>query len=282
MRPVAPTGLARSVFVLLAALSACDGGAPATTPPTTEPPGTPPGTPPDPPETPGTPPDPRDTVTPGGARPADPGQGMPAWHPVVPLADPTQHDGVGRAPRRLNVSQLRAALQQAVGAIWREERRILTAESPTGSIVDPNADMLSILAQTLGEPDYDQATQENLDPSATFSKLVGDAARSACRAGVVADVARAPAQRILLRHATERDTAAGAETAVRRNLQYLVLRFWARTVEPSDPAVTALLGLFTTASTAAAQGTVHPAATPVDGWRAVCIALTTDSQFLTY
>lgn len=284
MRPVAPAGLARMSLVLLAALAAsCDGGAPAAPPPTGEdPPVTPPETPPETPETPGTRPDPQDSVTPGGARPADPGQGMPAWHPVIPLADPTQNDGVGRAPRRLNVSQLRAALLQAVGVIWREERRILTAEAPSGSIVDPNADMLEILAQTLGEPDYDQATQENLDPSATFSKLIGDAARKACRDGVVADLARPTAQRILLRYASERDTAAGAEAAVRRNLQYLTLRFWARDVATDSPDVTALLGLFRTASTAPAQGMTHPAGTPADGWRAVCIALATDPQFLTY
>ena len=39
-----------------------------------------------------------------------------------------------------------------------------------GSYDEPNADMLDILATTLGQPDYNLFTSESLDPSAT--KLV--------------------------------------------------------------------------------------------------------------
>lgn len=247
-----------------------------------------PSTPTDPGTVPGTPQvvDPTDPTTPGTANPVDPGNGLPSWHSTTPLANPTLHAGIGRAPHRITVSQLRASLTAAIGVTWREPRRILTAESTTGYVDDPDADMLTILAPTLGEPNYDQATQESLDPNATFAKLLGDAARKACRDGVVEDVARSASSRVLLRYANPQDTAAGNETAVRRNLQYLVLRFWSRSVEPSSTTVSDLLRLFTVASTAPAEGTVgmggFAAGTTADGWRAVCIALTTDNQFLTY
>jgi hypothetical protein len=192
------------------------------------------------------------------------------------------NDGhVGRAPRRLNVRQLHEALLQALGVSWTDTRMVASAEVPGGSYRDENADMLRALAATLGQPDYQNSTAEALDPSPTFSKLVGDAARKACRDGLAADLARPSASRILLRHANERDTAMGNDAAVRANLAYLTLRFWARSLRPSDPELEPLLRLFTQASTAPAEG-MSPAGTPADGWRAVCIALVTDNQFLTY
>jgi hypothetical protein len=110
---------------------------------------------------------------------------------------------------------------------------------------------------------------------------VGDAARKACRDGITMDLARAPGERILLRHATERDTFASNPDGVRRNLSYLALRFWARQVAPGDAGLAGLQRLFELASTLPGEGSL-PAGTPADGWRAVCIALVTDNQFLTY
>ncbi len=226
------------------------------------------------------------TNTPGGATPVDPGGQTPGFNPTTPLANPRMFDGVGRAARRLNVPQFRLSLIAAVGVSWTQPRRYNSVESPTGVIDDPASDMLEVLARTLGEPDYDQFTAEAIDPNTTFSKLVGDAARKSCRDGITADIARPAAQRFLLRYVTERDTAAANETAVRRNLQYLLLRFWSRTVTPTDAMLTPLVRLFTTASTAPVQGNPamggFAAGTPADGWRAVCIALVTDNQFLTY
>ena len=70
---------------------------------------------------------------------------------------------------------------------------------------------------------------------------------------------------------------------MRGNLAYLVMRFWARDVRPNDPVLDDLIGLFRLASTAPATTTpVAAAGTPLDGWRAVCIALATDPLFLTY
>lgn len=255
----------------LVALASCS-QAPPTAPDTPrEPPVTPPGP----------------TERPGTATPVDPGMGLPPGHPTMPLSDPTMNDGhVGRGPRRLDVDQFRAALINAVGVTWTQPRRILSAEFPTGSYDDPAADMLEMLAGTLGRPDYETSTTESLDPSVTFNKLVGDAARKACRDGITADLGRARAQRILVREVGETDTAASNPTGVRRNLSYLALRFWARSLPADSPQLEPLYQLFVRASTAPVEGNPmmggRAAGTPADGWRAVCIALVTDPQFLTY
>ena len=231
---------------------------------------------------------PSDHATPGSATPADPGMTLPPGHPAVPLSDPTvNNDHVGRTPRRLNVVQFRASLLNAVGVIWTAPRQVLSADYPTGYYNDPNADMLAALATTLGQPDYQTFTAETLDPAPTFSKLASDAAHKACRDGLTADLARPVASRLLLRYAGDHDTAAAAPDAIRQNLSYLALRFWARALPASDPTIDRLFQLYSLASTAPADpaadgGAVAAAGTPVDGWRAVCIALVTDPQFLTY
>jgi hypothetical protein len=228
-------------------------------------------------------PTPHDNVTPGGATPVDPGATPPSTTPATPLSDPTMNDGIGRAQRRLNVRQLRASLLNAVGVTWQQPRRILSADFASGFYDDPNADMLSLLSLTLGQPDYNNFTSESIEPGAVFSKLVGDAARKACRDGVTLDLTRMPTQRILIRGVSETDVLAGHENAVRDNVANLVMRFWAREVAPTSQTVTDLVELFRIASTAPASTTPALAAgTPVDGWRAVCVALVTDPQFLTY
>jgi hypothetical protein len=269
------------VIALACALGPAAGGCADPTPAPVTPPTPPPAPTPEPTRIPV-----RDNVTPGMVNPVDPGTTPPEMRPSAPLSDPAMNDGrVGRAPRRLNVFQLRASLLNAVGVTWRQPRRILSADFPVGYYDDPNADMLSLLSLTLGQPDYNNFTSESIEPGAVFSKLVNDAARKACRDGIELDLspARPRARRILLRNASETDTLASNETAVRANIAYLVMRFWARTVQPSDAAVTGLVDVFRVASTAPAEpGTMLAAGTPVDGWRAVCVALATDPQFLTY
>lgn len=271
-------------FALVGASAGCSDATPAapTAPPATTTP--PPVTTPTPPVTTPTPTTPRDNVTPGSANPVDPGSANGSTPGATPLSDPAMNDGrIGRAARRLNVRQLRASLLNAVGVTWRQPRRILSADYASGYYDDPNADMLSLVALTLGQPDYNAFTSESIEPGAVFSKLVGDAARKACRDGITLDVARPAGERILLRNVGVGDTLAGREAAVRDNLAYLVMRFWARDVRPNDPVLDDLIELFRLASTApATTAPVVAAGTPLDGWRAVCVALTTDPLFLTY
>lgn len=213
--------------------------------------------------------------------------GLPPGHSPVPVADPEANDGhVGRAPRRLSVEQLRESLHVATGHIWVARRRISDPDAPGGTTIDPQADMLEALAATLGRADYVTTTSNTLDPSVTFAKLASDAARSACRAGVEDDLRRAPGERRLIVHVQPTDTLTSNAMGVRRNLAYLALRFWGRQLDPSDSELDPLVTLFERASTAPAardrNGTMRPAGTPADGWRAVCIAMATDPQFLTY
>lgn len=211
---------------------------------------------------------------------------LPPDHPIVSAGDPiASADHVGRAPRRLSVDQLRAALLAATGFTWVASRRVSDPEAASGFTNLPDADMLEALASTLGRADYATTTNESTDPAVTFSKLAGDAARSACRASVRADLAAPADERRILRFALPRDTTASNPVAIRKNLAYLALRFWGRTLDPNDPQVTALNVLFDHASRASGTRTDAASgagASTQDGWRAACIAMATDPQFLTY
>jgi hypothetical protein len=191
--------------------------------------------------------------------------------PILPEEALSSGDRVGRAPRRLSVDQLRASLLAATGFTWVASRRVSDSDAESGFRKLPDADMLEALAPTLGRADYATTTSDSVDPAVTFSKLAGDAARAACRASIQADLATNGERRIL-HDVKPRDTLASQEAAVRANLSYLALRFWGRTIAPRDPELAALLTLFDRASVAR----------PEEGWRAVCIAMATDPQFLTY
>jgi hypothetical protein len=211
---------------------------------------------------------------------------LPEGHPPVLIGEPaSNNDRVGRAPRRLSVDQLRVALVAATGFTWVASRRVSDPDAPSGSTQLPDADMLEVLAATLGRPDYVTSTSDSLDPAVTFEKLANDAARSACRASINADAA-STGQRRILRFVGPTETLAKNQSGVRKNLAYLALRFWGRAVAAEDASLAPLLKLFERASVAPASrdanGTTRAAATPMDGWRAVCIAMATDPQFLTY
>ena len=224
-------------------------------------------------------------ATPGRASLMEPAS-LPEGHPPVPIGDVASgNERVGRAGRRLSVDQLRASLLAATGFTWVASRRVSDPDSPNGSTQLPDADMLEALAATLGRPDYVTSTNASIDPAVTFAKLANDASRVACRASLESDLAQ-PWQRRLLVLAAPNDSLRSNAVAIRNNLSYLALRFWGRAVRPGDPELMPLLSLFERASTAGpskdASGAVRGPATPVDGWRAVCIAMANDAQFLTY
>jgi hypothetical protein len=191
------------------------------------------------------------------------------------LDDPTLNDHVGRAPRRVDLAQFRASLEEIIGARWVRPRTVRTPASPTGTRFEAEADLLEFYGRTLGRPDYVTTTSEVTDPTITFTKLAGDAARAVCAAGVRADAARPPAERHIYLEAAVGDALPTAEPAIRRNLAALALRFWGLVLAPDGSAVTAMLGVFRAA-------TSQPMATPADGWRAVCIDLATDPRFMSY
>ena len=211
---------------------------------------------------------------------------LPEGHPPVPMDDVASgNERVGRAGRRLSVDQLRASLLAATGFTWVASRRVSDPDSPNGSTQLPDADMLEALAATLGRPDYVTSTNASVDPAVTFAKLANDASRVACRASVESDLAQ-HWQRRLLVFAAPNDSLRSNAAAIRNNMSYLALRFWGRAVSPADPQLMPLVSLFERASTAGpskdTSGAVRAQATAADGWRAVCIAMANDPQFLTY
>ncbi|MBI5517652.1 MAG: hypothetical protein HY909_28030 [Deltaproteobacteria bacterium] len=216
-----------------------------------------------------------DHVVPGRARPVDPGEAPPAPRPALPLDEARgADDHLGRAPRRLDVDQLRAAFDAVLGAAWIAPRPPNPTATPDDDLA-PTVDLFEFFAQTLGKPDYLRTTERSVEPSLTFAKLVNDAARALCREAVARDPARPPAARRIYLRAAPADTLAAAPDAVRANLAELVRRFWALDVRPDAPTVDGLATLFRAA-------TALPSATPADGWRAVCIDLATDPRFLVY
>ncbi len=182
---------------------------------------------------------------------------------------------VGRAPRRLDLDQFRAALEQGLGARWTGPRVIYSPSFATGPRMAPDADLVEFYAASLGRPDYVNNTSEVLDPTVTFAKLATDAARAVCAAAVRLDVTRPAPERTVLLEASPADALPSGEAAIRRNLSALALSLWAADFAPESGPVTRMLEVFRVA-------TEEPAATPLDGWRAVCIDLATDPRFWTY
>lgn len=182
---------------------------------------------------------------------------------------------VGRAPRRLDVDQFREALERSLGARWTGPRVIYPSSFATGPRMVPDADLVEFYAVSLGRPDYINSTSEVLDPTVTFAKLSTDAARAVCAAAVRLDVTRPPAERTILLEASSSDALPAGEGAIRRNLSALALTLWAADFAPDSGPVTRMLEVFR-------AGTAEPGATPLDGWRAVCIDLATDPRFWTY
>lgn len=182
---------------------------------------------------------------------------------------------LGRAPRRLDIDQFRASLEDTLSARWTGPQTVYTPESPSGTRFEPQADLLEFFAPTLGRPNYVTSTQEPIDPSITFSKLAADAARSVCAETARRDFLRTPTARVLLLEVTGEETLPEGEAAVRRNLSALALKFWAVEAEPESETVSGLLGVYRVA-------TAQTGAQPIDGWRAICVDMTTDARFLTY
>lgn len=161
-------------------------------------------------------------------------------------------DAVGgppaRQPSRLTADQLHASLVVATGQVWPQFERY---------------------AGAMGRPDYLEITEENVQPSVGFDKLVGDAARDTCAAAVAADVA-GTGEGVILRHAGAGDTD---RAALVTNLSYLLLRFHAvRVSGDDDPRLLPFMRILES---------------PLEAdmptrWTAVCIALATHPDFLTY
>src|SRR6218665_270283 len=178
---------------------------------------------------------------------------------VTPLPDPDEQSGrVGRSARRLTVAQLGTSIETAVGMPWKD---------------------LDARAASLGRADYALINAESTEPNLVFAKFLEEGARTVC-------LEQARAEKSMLEARTRslgRTLPDGAISdltkldsgQVREMLVYLSTRFWGAPLKGEE--LTRWESFFTKA--AARSKTINQSQ---QAMAAVCIALMTDSRFLTY
>jgi hypothetical protein len=190
---------------------------------------------------------------------------------------PSHPDAFIRVRHRMDVGQLSQAIQRATGGIGWVNSGAWDC-GPAGYVNIPctkGVDQFVKLAATLGVPDYLLSVTEERDAGPVFQKFLGDAARSACTKLVDAEVEKPPDERVLMVHASPEDTLESAPLAIDKNLSLLLLRYHGvKVTGPADPAIQRWRWLFQTI----VKGTQQP----VEGWRAVCIALIQHPDFYSY
>jgi len=180
---------------------------------------------------------------------------------VTPLPDPEQQAGsVGRAPRRITVTQLQRSIITTVGRPWTQ---------------------LDSLAPSLGRADFANIVTENTEPNLVFAKFLEDGAREVCLAQAAAELTVAdPNQRVLSRTVPTLIGTAGnlttlTDAQVTDTVVYLSTRFWGAPL--SGDELTKWKSFFTQAASRAETIRKRDHA-----FAALCIAMMTDSRFLTY
>ena len=180
---------------------------------------------------------------------------------ITPLPDPEQQSGsVGRAPRRITVAQLKTSIETTVGRPWTQ---------------------LDNLAQSLGRADFANVVSENTEPNLVFAKFLEDGAREVCLSQAAAELLIAdPNARVLSRTVPTLIGTAGnlttlTDAQVTDTMVYLSTRFWGAPL--SGEELTKWKGFFTQAAARAENIRKRDHA-----FAAMCIAMMTDSRFLTY
>lgn len=177
---------------------------------------------------------------------------------IDPLPDPEAQGGsVGRAPRRLTVAQLKESIRIAVGMEW---------------------DELEARAQSLGRADYALITSENTEPNLVFARFLDDGARKVCIAQAQKDIAQADVSLRTLGRTLPSpmsDLTKLTDAQVDETLVYLSTRFWGAPLAGEELARYA--AFFRKAAARAETLKKRDQALAV-----VCIAMLTDSRFITY
>ncbi|MBJ6761392.1 hypothetical protein JGU66_11505 [Myxococcaceae bacterium JPH2] len=176
----------------------------------------------------------------------------------VPLPDPEAQGGhVGRAPRRITVAQLKESIRTVVGRDWSE---------------------LESRAQSLGRADFALIASENTEPNLVFAKFLDDGAREVCMLQAAAELNQVdPQLRVLTRSIPGKldDLRKLTDAQVRTLLVEQSTRFWGAPL--SGDELTRYVNLFTQAAVRAETIKKRDQALAV-----VCIAMMTDSRFITY
>jgi hypothetical protein len=175
----------------------------------------------------------------------------------APEVAPAPSDGRGKTARRLTVDQLRRSIPQLFGDLdWTTRFR------------DGEADLFELLSRTLGEADYQQVTESNVEPNPLFAKFMADMAGQLCRKAGDADE-RTPnaADRRIVPYPADVD----------RNLRWLRLKFHGIYVpeggEATDDGLRPLRTLY---------DEIEAEADSKQAWLGVCIALVTAPEFMAY
>jgi hypothetical protein len=170
-----------------------------------------------------------------------------------------------RNARRVSIEMLRRSFPVVFGNDLSGQPITWTLGTRTG---------FDVYSRALGEADYADVVDENLDPSPLYLKFIDDASRDGCNKSLTADFGRTdPAQRALLRYVQLTDTSGDG---LNQNLRYLRLRFHGVHVAEADDAPIAGLRQLFNDSLAANAGSVKEA------WRSVCVALVTAPEFSLY
>lgn len=159
---------------------------------------------------------------------------------------------IGRAIRRMTADQYVRSLEIATGQAWAGFAEFSAA---------------------MGKADYSEITEHDRTLSVTFEKFINDAALATCRDAV--DLDADDGGDVILRHASLEDTD---ETAIRTNVQYLLLRFLADEAELDDEVIDPWVSLVL----APVTNPDEAAETRRARWTAVCIGLATHVDFITY
>lgn len=173
--------------------------------------------------------------------------------------DPPDPAEDGRPMRRMDIDQLNASLRAVTGGIGWEINGV---------------DQLEDLASTLGRPDYEQSTAEDLTPSLLFQKFLDDAANATCEELVAKEAVGEPSN-VFLVHVSAADTSVSNPDAVTANLQHALLRFHGNDLDADDAQLESWRWLFDTTVEVTGGDTLA-------GWRAVFIGLITHPDFAMY
>lgn len=129
--------------------------------------------------------------------------------------------------------------------------------------------------KVLGRPDYLTVTTEPDAASSLYMKLVRDMAKNVCDQMIKTDLVRSEGEaRTLWRFATIDGKATDED--IRKNLSYLVLRYTGFRLAQDHEMIDALKELYDAAVAGVPSPEIADPPAPVEGWRAVCIALFED------
>jgi len=213
---------------------------------------------------------------------SDPKDGSPLGVEGKGPAAPIDHPPVDPAKilksaevRRVSIQQLRKSLPIAFGLDHNGEEITWKLGNDIG---------LDRMSDSLGEADFIDTTEENMEPSPLYLKFMDDVARDVCNRALVTDLTKtAASERVILRHVEPVDTATTNASGIVDNVRYLKLRLHGVKVADDDAqTLSPLVELFTGAVDAAAAGEPAEEAHVTEGWRAVCVALVVSPEFHLY